>query len=152
LVADSVAPPHSPATIKRCISRVEKSPALADADLFVDLSSDAPLEENHISILSTDGPGLSPNEPMAIVQMPIVQMENASLPDGRYLIKGRAANIFWNTMFSPISSIYFWNTTFTIANLKNSIYMQVSEQSPIVQKITFLRSGTSHMILMVTSS
>jgi hypothetical protein len=41
----------------------------ADADLFADLSSDAPLKEGHFSILSTDGPGLSPNEPMAIVQV-----------------------------------------------------------------------------------
>ena len=64
--ADSVAPPHSPASIKRCISRVEKTPALALADLFADISCNTPLKEGHISFLLTDYPGVSPNEPMAI--------------------------------------------------------------------------------------
>ena len=68
ILAHSVAPPQSPASIKRCISRVEKTPALAHADLFADISCDTPLKERHISLLHTDGPGLSPNEPMAIVQ------------------------------------------------------------------------------------
>jgi hypothetical protein len=109
--ADSVAPPHSPATIKRCISRVEKTPALAHADLFADISCDTPLKEGHISILGTDGPGLSPNEPMAIVQMPIVQVESPSFPDGRYFIKNRAADIFWNAGHNPITTVYFYSTT-----------------------------------------
>ena len=59
--ADFVAPPHSPASIKRCISRVERTPELAHADIFADISCDIPLKEGHISILHTDGPGLSPN-------------------------------------------------------------------------------------------
>ena len=67
--ADCVAPPHSLASIKRCISRVERTPELAHADLFADISCDTPLKDGHISILQTDCPGLSLNEPMAIVQM-----------------------------------------------------------------------------------
>jgi hypothetical protein len=97
--ADSIAPPHSPASIKRCISRAEGNPALADALLFVDISSDTPLKEGPISILHTDGPGLSPDEPMAIVQIPIVQVKSPSflipivrvkspsILNGRYVIK-----------------------------------------------------------------
>ena len=107
--ADFVAPPHSLASIKRHISRVEETPALAYADLFAEISSDAPLKEleSHISTLGTDGPGLSPNNPMAIVQMPIVQVETPSFPDGRYFIKNRAADIFWNSAgFSTITSVY----------------------------------------------
>ena len=70
--ADSVAPPHSPVTITRCISRVENTPALADADLFAKLSCDSPLKRlGHISILRADCPGLSPKEPMAIVLDPV---------------------------------------------------------------------------------
>ena len=46
--ADFVAPPHSPASIKRSISRVERTPELAHADLFAGLSSDTPLKEGHI--------------------------------------------------------------------------------------------------------
>ena len=80
--ADSVAPPHSPTSIKRCISRVERKPALVYADLFADTSCDTPLNEGHILTLRTDDLGLSPNEPMAIVQV-----ENH---DRRYVIKNRA--------------------------------------------------------------
>jgi len=111
--AASVAPPHTPASIKRCISRVERTPELAQADLFAEISSDTPLKEGHISILSNDGPGLSPNEPMAIVQMGIVQVKNPSIPDGRYIIKNRAADIFWNAgnLNSPFTTVYFWKAT-----------------------------------------
>ena len=35
--ADFVSPPHSPTSIKQCISRVEKTPAFAHADLFTDI-------------------------------------------------------------------------------------------------------------------
>ena len=60
--ADCVALPHSPTSIKRCISRVERNPALLHSDLFADTSCDTPLTEGpgHISILRTDGPGMSP--------------------------------------------------------------------------------------------
>ena len=82
--ADSVAPPHSPATIKRCISRVEGNRALAFpgyADLFADTSCDTPFKEGHISILPNDGPGLNPDEPMAIVQV-----KNPSIPDRKSVV------------------------------------------------------------------
>ena len=62
--ADSIAPPHSPISIKRFISRVEKNAALAWAwhtDLLADASCDTPLKDGHISFLDTDGPGWSPN-------------------------------------------------------------------------------------------
>ena len=72
--ADCVSPPHSPASIKRYISRVEGRPALMHADLFADTSCDTPLTEGHISILHTDGPGLSPDEPMAIVQVEVTSI------------------------------------------------------------------------------
>jgi hypothetical protein len=128
--ADSIAPPHSPTSIKRCISRVERTPAIAHADLFMDISSDTPLKNGHISILPTDGPGLSPNEPMAIVQMPIVRVENPSIPDGRYVIKNRAANTYW---YWPVTDIkvYFWLATMVYA--KGSRNTQVNEHCPITE-------------------
>ena len=122
--ADSVAPPHSPISIKRCISRVERKPSFAYADLFTDTSCDTPLKEGHISILFTDGPGLSPDDPMAIVQveralespsisdglnepMAIAQaervLESLTIPDGRYVIKNRAGNIYWDAWSLPIT-------------------------------------------------
>ena len=125
--ADSVPPPHSPTSIKRCISRVERTPALAYADLFADTSCNTPLKEGQISILSTDGPGLSPNEPMAIVQA----KTPSSIPDGRYVIKNRAADVYWCAWDAPITTVYFGS--YTLQYAMDYSYMQVNEYSPIIQ-------------------
>ena len=129
---DFVAPPHSPASIKRCISRVERTPELAHADIFADISCVTPLKEGHISILCTNGPGLSPNKPIAIVQMPIVQVETPSIPDGRYVIKNRAADIYWYWSLRS-KMVYFWSTGTTLLTVKGYRDTQVSKHSPIIQ-------------------
>ena len=129
--ADSVAPPHSAASIKRCISRVEGNPALVwYSDLFVDTSGDTLFKEGHISTLRTDGPGLSPNEPIAIVQI------NPSIPDGKYVIKNRAAHIYWNGCnfrpgSSPYTTVLFYSAAMYIAKENNEY--QVNNYSPIIQ-------------------
>ena len=162
--ADSVAPPHSPASIKRCISRVERNPALAHANIFADISCVAPLKEGHISILGTDGPGLSPDEPMAIVQTPIVQTPIIQFPivqvgspiqNGRYAIKNRAADFFWNSQGqNPIAVVKFYKLHSAVQetddhkNLKVRSILQLFKCS---KDNSLFRSGTSHMILMVTS-
>ena len=130
--ADSITPPHSPASIKQCISRVEKIPALAHADLFADVLSDSPLKECHISILHADDPGLSPNEPMAIVQMPIIT-ESPSITDGKYLIKNRAADIYWNTGTGDptFGTVHFW--AITMEQVKENKWSQVNKHFPIIQ-------------------
>ena len=146
--ADSVPPPHSSTSIKRCISRVEGKPALSYADLFVDTSCDTPLREGHISILRADGPGLSPNEPMAIVQV-----KPPSITDGRYVIKNRTADSYWHSWNSgPIRTVYLYNTR--TEDAKKHTHLQVNEHSPnilLLQRITLFQSGTSKTILMVTS-
>ena len=136
---DSVPPPHSPASILRCISRVERIPELAHADLFADISSDTPLKEDYISILS-DGPGVSPNEPMAIVQleMPTVQEENPLFPDGKYCIKNRAGNCYWiggDSIDGLLSRVHFWLTEM---NAKDYNFSKVSEHS-IIQDFQVLK-------------
>ena len=155
--ADSVAPPHSPATIKRCISRVERNPALAHANLFADISCVAPLKEGYILILGTDGPGLSPDEPMAIVQTPIVQV-GSPIPNGRYAIKNRAAVFFWNSRGqNPIEVVDFFafhDSSYTVQATNNHIDLQVRSILQLFKcskDNSLSRSGTSHMILMVTS-
>ena len=108
---DSVAPPHSPTSIKRCISRVEGNPAFSFADLFADTSSDAPLREGHISLLHTDGPGLIPDEP-----------RRRPIQNGKYVIKNRAVDIFWargkalwnHSIFIPLQSSMRRNGTTTL--------------------------------------
>ena len=123
---DSVAPPHNPTSIKRCISRVERNPALAYAYLFGSTESDAPLKEGHISILRTDGPGLSPNEPMAIVQ----RSPPLPIPDGKYVIKNRAKDIFWNAWLRPIETVHFYTSAgYTIDSAKANTYKQVNNLS-----------------------
>jgi hypothetical protein len=125
---DSVTPPHSLTSIKLCISRVERTPALAYANLFADSSCDAPLKEgHHMSILRTDGPGSSPNEPMAIVLVGA-----PSIPDGRYIIKNRTADIFWDGGDITNSRVYF-SPIFVLINARNPSFSQVNEHSLIIQ-------------------
>ena len=100
--ADSVTPPHSLASIKRRISRVEEIPALVHAHMYADISSDIPLKEGPISIHGTDGPGLSPNDPMAIVQ------PESPIPDGRYVIKNLDTEMCWNGAGEPMKSVCFY--------------------------------------------
>ena len=125
--ADSVAPPHSPASIIRHISRVERT-QFAHADLFANILCNTPLTEGQISILRTDCPGLTPNEPMAIV----VQME-IPIPDGKYVIKNRAANIYWNAGWNPIRKVLFWPGTTVRAKDTSNNFAQVSEHFSILQ-------------------
>jgi hypothetical protein len=135
--ADFVAPPLSPASIKRCISRVEKTAALAHADLFADISCDTPLKEGHISVLGTDGPGLSSKEPMAIVKMSIIQanvhVESPSIPNGRYLIKNRAADLFWNVPWRELNYVCLLKTTVAEVKQPNYKFAHVSDYSPNIQ-------------------
>jgi hypothetical protein len=129
--ADFVAPPHSFAAIKAYISGVERIPTLAHADLFANISNNFPLKEGDISILGTDCPGLSPKEPMAIVQKSIVQ-EDPSIPTGRYAIKNITGQIFWNPGKNrSITTVHFGPKKGE--DLKNSINTQVNEHSPIIQ-------------------
>ena len=89
--------------------------------------SDIPMKEGHISILRSDGPGPSPNEPMAIVQ-------RALIPDGKYAIKNRAKDFFWNSArHNPIKTVRFHKSNLNIA--KTVEYLQVNNHSPIIQVI-----------------
>ena len=131
--SDSVAPPHNLTSLKRRISRVEETPALANADFY---AGDDLLKEGYISILGTDGPGLDMDNPMAIVQKPIVQVENP-IPDGRYAIKNRAEDSFWDSLKkNPFEVVYFY---FGSVEAKNDTGMQVRSivlQLSSVQRIT----------------
>ena len=90
-------------------------------------------QAGHISILRSDGPGLSPNEPLAIVQRPLI-------PDGKYAIKNRAKpvaamdrGIFWNSCGVRLGMVYLWSgETDTAKRDKN---LQVNNHSPIIQVI-----------------
>ena len=146
-----IAPPHNPTSIKRSISRVEGRPALLHTtDLFADTSCDAPLTKGHISILRTDdGPGLSPDKPMAIVEV-------TSVPDGRYLIKNRASHIYWSADSGADvdAKVYFYKST-TSEAAKKHYHLQVNSFFSIILVVqrnnSYFSSGMSQKTLMVTS-
>jgi hypothetical protein len=102
---DAIAPPHTPSSIKRHISRVEKTLPLLSANLFADISCDTPLTESHVSTLRNDIPGQSPEEPMAIVQV-----NSALVPEGVYFIKSKeknlADNYYWSAETDPITQVH----------------------------------------------
>ncbi|KIJ99635.1 hypothetical protein K443DRAFT_679812 [Laccaria amethystina LaAM-08-1] len=69
-LAKLVAPPHTTASLKRHLCHIEGfSPSLADtAKLFVPLSCLTAKDDSaRLSLVASSGPGLSPQEPMALV-------------------------------------------------------------------------------------
>ena len=76
---------------------------------------------------------VSPNEPMAIVQMAIVQVESSPIPAGKYYIKNQAENLFWvsEDCKGPLKTVHFWLTEVKDANNFNC--SKVIEHSPIIQ-------------------
>jgi hypothetical protein len=125
---DYITPPHNLTSLKLCLSRVEKNPTLVYADLFEDISGVTPLKEGQILNLRIAGPGLSPNEPMAVVLSPPTPG-----PDGRYVIKNRAADIFWGTRYNPIRTVYFYSTIMEDSDAKKQNHYHVNEYSLIIQ-------------------
>ena len=146
---DSVAPPHNLASLKRRISRVEETPAIVNANFF---AGDDPLREGYISILGTDGPGLSENEPMSILQTPVVQVESP-IPEGRYGIKSRAGDFLWNSARkNPIEVIRFYCGSMQAKDINDFQVRGILQLFKCSMDNSLFRSGTSRMILMVTSS
>jgi hypothetical protein len=115
--ADSITPPHTAKSIIQCIKRVERIETLASANLFAGISCDAPLTpEGYISILHSDGPGQSMDEPMALVlpgkyfRSPLAIPEGPlAIPEGIYVIKNRATNAFWSAGHNPIKTVYHYD-------------------------------------------
>jgi hypothetical protein len=65
--AESVPPPHTVQSLKRCISSGEYIEYSTRTQLFLTVSSQTPMEENcPVLISSFTGPGCTPNEPMAL--------------------------------------------------------------------------------------
>ena len=130
---DSVAPPRNQVTIKACISRVERTPAIASANLFADISSNTPMKEDLIPFLPTDCPGLSPENPMAVVLTP--QSPPALIADGRYVIKNRAAAFFWRAYKSRERQTvgFYYNTIAEAKRIDDWYSMKVNYHSPIIQ-------------------
>jgi hypothetical protein len=69
LNVDCIPPPHTVASIKRCISKLEHIPKPEACQLFASISSEYPMSGGHISILTSDHHGSTPGDPMAFVKL-----------------------------------------------------------------------------------
>jgi len=65
---NSVPPPHTAASIMRCISKTEQLDNSKQSQLFVSISSASPIGEGRVSILTSNRPGSTLEDPMAFVE------------------------------------------------------------------------------------
>jgi len=65
---DFIPPPHTAASIMRYISNIEELDGTRESQLFTSISGKSPIE-GHVSILTIDRPGSTPEDPMAFVQL-----------------------------------------------------------------------------------
>jgi hypothetical protein len=71
---DSIPPPHTAESIMRCISKIEELNTSTNSQLFNSISSEIPIAEGHVSILSGDCPGSTPEDPLVFVIEPVMAM------------------------------------------------------------------------------
>lgn len=72
LSVDSIPPPHTAVSVMRRISNVEMFQLSTRSQLYASISSELPFGEEHISLLTSDPPGCTPEDPMAFVVEPEV--------------------------------------------------------------------------------
>jgi len=65
---NSVPPPHTAVSIMRCISKTEQLDSSKPSQLLVNISSESPIGEGRVSILTSNRPGSTLEDPMAFVQ------------------------------------------------------------------------------------
>ncbi|KIM81236.1 hypothetical protein PILCRDRAFT_821690 [Piloderma croceum F 1598] len=66
--AKQVTPPHTVTSLKHCICDIERIPqAFIRGQLFSNILSESPMNEGRISILTSNGLGFKPEQPMAFI-------------------------------------------------------------------------------------
>jgi hypothetical protein len=71
-----ITPPHTASSIVRCLCFAEKISDHQNMRLFLDLSSESPLEDKTpVSILTGGGAGFNADEPMALVHSPDIMIQ-----------------------------------------------------------------------------
>jgi hypothetical protein len=69
---DFIPPPHTADSIMRCISKIEELNISKNSQLFNSISSEFPTGNGHISILSGNCPGSTPEDPLVFVIEPVM--------------------------------------------------------------------------------
>jgi len=75
---DFVPPPHTAQSLMRCISKIEELDNTNKSQLFIDIASEFPMGDRHVSIHSSDRPGSTPENPMAFVVEPVLAVPLAA--------------------------------------------------------------------------
>ena len=64
---DCIPPPHTAASIMRCLAKNEEFAHSEESQLFINIRSESPIGEGHVSILSSNRPGYTPEDPIVFV-------------------------------------------------------------------------------------
>jgi hypothetical protein len=86
--AHLVTPPHTVASIKRYLSKVEKLGDRCTTRLYTSASSATPAEDGeHVAILTGTGPGSTPEQPLALVRVEDSDSKKANRQSGLWLFR-----------------------------------------------------------------
>ena len=108
---DSVPPPHSVASIMRCVSKAEELENSKHSQLWINSSSESPLGPGHVSILGSNRPGSTPEDAMAFVELDTAPTpgSNPSIEKTPFTRQMRViATSGWST-FSPRKAVVLTN-------------------------------------------
>jgi hypothetical protein len=95
--------------------------------LFEALSSDTPIgDQDRVPILAGTGPGLTPQEPIALV-IGEASDANNSIKDGTYLIRNPDDGCVWYPVYDPMQNVYV--AAATINDVRGNRAYQVSLSS-----------------------
>ena len=72
---DAIALPHTTASIKRCIARAEQLGYPISSQLFASISSESPMSEARVELMTNGFPGFNPENPMVYVHIPSVKLK-----------------------------------------------------------------------------
>ena len=121
ITATSVPPPHTVASLMRCISRAELINPSVPSNLYNDLSDISPVDDGPVSILQADGIGSTRQNAVAILYSPVTPLMANRAPEpeptqpsfnmkikakqdcgmpyyGYTLLKPRNLSMFWQLM------------------------------------------------------
>lgn len=80
---NSFTPPHTATSVMRCISKAEELDNFRQSQLFTSISSESPIGDGHVSILTSDHPGSTSDDPVAFVEFTFTKRIRATRAVGQ---------------------------------------------------------------------
>ena len=103
---DCIPPPHTAASIMRCLAKNEEFEHSKESQLFINISSEFPIGEGHVSILSSNRPGYTPEDPIVFVNCTPQDVGEITVPAGPRYGKNRCHH-YRNSSHYSIISVYY---------------------------------------------